>query len=338
MNIAVVGTGSWGTTLGVHLAAKGLVVRLWARTSEEAERLASERRNAERLPDHPFPGGLQVTSSLGHALEEADMVIIAVPSPSLRQNARQLGPLLPAEAVVVSATKGLERDTGRRMSEVLRDELTGPARDRVCVLSGPNLSREIADGMPASTVVASEDDAVAAKVRDVIMTPRLRAYTNSDVTGVELGGALKNVIAIGAGMSDGLGYGDNAKAAFINRGLVEITRLGVAAGARALTFAGLACLGDLIATCSSRLSRNYFVGEQLSKGRPLKVILREMRYVAEGVDSTVAALSMAGRLGVEMPIAEYTHKVLFEGMEPERAVMALMSRDPKSEWLGIPFS
>ena len=220
------------------------------------------------------------------------------------------------------------------MSQVLAEELPVQLHPNICVLSGPNLSKEIIDGHPASTVIAATDEEVASRARGIIMSPVLRGYTNTDVVGVELGGALKNIIVIGAGMSDGLGYGDNAKAAFITRGLVEITRLGVAAGARPMTFAGLACLGDLIATSSSRLSRNYFVGEQLAKGRPLKVILQSMRYVAEGVDTTVAALRMAADLGVEMPIATYTHKVMFEGMEPEAAVLELMSRAPRPELEG----
>ena len=184
-------------------------------------------------------------------------------------------------------------------------------------------------------MIAAANEAVATQVVSVLMSPLFRAYTNTDVTGVEFGGAFKNIIAIGAGMSDGLGYGDNAKGAFITRGLAEITRLGVAAGARPLTFAGLSGLGDLVATCASRLSRNYFVGEQLAKGRPLKAILAGMRNVAEGVDTTVAALALAQRLGVDMPVATYTHRVMFEGLEPERAVVELMARAPKSEWEGI---
>ena len=336
MKVGIVGNGTWGTTLGMVLAGRGHEVLLWARSTQEAERMSAERRNADRLPDYRFPDTLNVTSDLEEALRDADLAIFAVPSGRMRENAAKAAPFLTEPTLVMSASKGLEKESARRMSQVLAEELPEPLHANISVLSGPNLSKEILDGHPASTVIASSNERAAAGARAIIMSPMLRAYTNTDVIGVELGGALKNIIAIGAGMSDGLGYGDNAKAAFVTRGLVEITRLGVAAGARPLTFAGLACLGDLVATSSSRLSRNYFVGEQLAKGRPLKVILKDMRYVAEGVDTTVAALSMAGELGVEMPITEYTFKVLFEGMEPETAVKELMSRAPKPEWEGIP--
>jgi len=335
VKVAIIGTGAWGTTLGIILARREVPVTLWARTAEEAERLARARQNEARLPDFEFPPSMQVTASLEEAARGAVAVVFAVPSRSMRENARRARSCLGPSMLIVSASKGLERDSGQRMSQVLAEELPEALRPNTCVLSGPNLSREIAEGHPASTVIAGEREDVAARAVELFMSPLFRAYTNPDVTGVELGGALKNIIAIGAGMSDGLGYGDNAKAAFITRGLAEITRLGVAAGAQPLTFAGLACLGDLLATCSSRLSRNYFVGEQLAKGRPLKVVLEGMRFVAEGVDTTVAALRMAQRLGVEMPITSYTHKVLFEGMEPERAVMELMARAPKPEWQGL---
>lgn len=336
--VAVIGNGSWGTTLAIVLGRKGADVCLWTRTEAEAAQLIADRRNTFRLPDHSFPPSLTVSSSLGSALKGADLVLLAVPSNAMRENVRRIVPHLDARMVVLSATKGLERDTAKRMSQVMAEELPEALRGNICVLSGPNLSNEIADGQPASTVIASPSQPVAERARDILISPTFRPYTNSDLVGVELGGALKNIIAIGAGMSDGLGLGDNAKAAFITRGLVEITRLGVAAGARPLTFAGLACLGDLIATSSSRLSRNYYVGEQLAKGRPLKAVRETMRYVAEGVDTTVAALQMARSLGVDMPITECTYRVLFEGMEPERAVIELMTRAPRPEWEGIQLS
>ena len=335
MKTAVIGTTTWGTTLAITLARRGLPAALWARTAEEAVRLTKERQNKTRLPDYEFPPSLSVTASLKEALSGAEAIIFAVPSSRLRENAKNVAPYLKKGTLVISATKGLEKTTGKRMSLVLAEELPKVLHNDICILSGPNLSREIIDGHPASTVIAAKDEAVAKRGVQLVMSPTFRAYTNTDVIGVELGGALKNIVAIGAGMCDGLGYGDNAKGAFITRGLAEITRLGVAAGAKPLTFAGLACLGDLIATCSSRLSRNYFVGEQLSKGRPLKVILANMRNVAEGVDTTIAALEMAKRLKVDMPIATCTAKVLFEGMEPEKAVAALMSRSPKPEWQGL---
>ncbi len=335
MKLAILGTTTWGTTLGIILARRGLDVSLWARTPAEATQLEAARQNVARLPDYDFPPHLHVTADPQQAVHRAEAVIIAVPSRSVRENARRFAALLTEQMLIISASKGLERDTGKRMSQVLAEELAPRLHSRICVLSGPNLSKEIMDGHPASTVIASRSEESAKAAVQLVMSPTFRAYTNTDVVGVELGGALKNIIAIGAGMSDGLGYGDNGKGAFISRGLAEITRLGVAAGAQPLTFAGLACLGDLIATCSSRLSRNYFVGEQLAKGRPLKTILANMRNVAEGVDTTVAALAMAKRLKVEMPIATYTHRVLFEGLEPRQAVQELMTRAPRGEWEGL---
>ncbi len=332
MRVAVVGTTTWGTTLGILLARAGVEVILFAREGKEADRINANHRNVDRLPEFELPASMSSTANIA-ALAGTDLVVIAVPSASMRQNARSLANAIPMDAVVVSASKGLERDTSRRMSQVLEEELPA-AVGRIAVLSGPNLSAEILDGQPASTVIASDQGSIADRVVAAFMSPSLRAYTNTDVIGVELGGAFKNILAIGAGMSDGLGFGDNAKAGLITRGLAEITRLGVAAGARPLTFAGLAGLGDLIATSSSRLSRNYFLGEQLAKGRPLKVVLDGMRNVVEGVDTTVAALKMAEELGVEMPIARYTYRVMFEGLEPERAVKELMARSPKSEWTG----
>lgn len=331
MKVGVVGTTTWGTTLGIILARRGIDVLLWARTADEAKKLNAERQNSYRLPDYDFPRSLRASADAREAVHGAEAVIVAVPSHAVRENIKRFAALLAESTLIISASKGLERRTAKRMSQVLREELPAKLHRNVCVLSGPNLSREIVDGYPASTVIAAEDEDVARQAVQVMMSPVFRAYTNTDVLGVELGGALKNIVAIGAGMSDGLGYGDNAKGAFMTRGLAEITRLGIAAGARPLTFAGLACLGDLVATCSSRLSRNYFVGEQLAKGRPIKTILEGMRNVAEGVDTTVAALEMAKGLGVEMPIATYTHRVLFEGLEPRQAVQELMARAPRAE-------
>ncbi len=335
---AVVGTTSWGTTLAILLANQGHGVSLWARTPEEAKRLHRDRENKRLLPGFPFPPALKATASVEEAVGQARLVVFAVPSKSLRANVRQVTADLSSKALIVSASKGLEVSTGLRMSQVLQQELPAHLRRRICVLSGPNLSTEIARGLPASTVVASEDPEMALTAQDAMMTPLFRVYTSADVTGVELAGALKNIIALGAGIGDGLGYGNNSKAAFITRGLVEITRLGVAAGANPLTFAGLAGMGDLIATANSPLSRNHYVGEQLAKGRPLQEILSSMKNVAEGVDTTVAALKMAKELGVAMPIAETTHRVLFEGLNPRQAVAELMGRAPQSEWAGIPIN
>lgn len=334
LRIAVVGTTSWGTTLAIHLAKLGHSVALWARTPEEAQKLQAERENQRFLPGFPFPASLRVTASLDDAFSNASLVVMVVPSKALRQNALRVRPALRPDAVVVSATKGLEMSTGMRMTQVLQEEL--PAlRSRICALSGPNLSAEIARGLPASTVIACQDEALAKQVQLAFMSPQLRVYTNVDVTGVELAGALKNVIALGAGIGDGLGMGNNSKAAFITRGLVEITRAGVAAGANPLTFAGLAGLGDLIATAASPLSRNRYVGEQLARGRPLSEILSSMRNVAEGVDTTAAAMRLSEEMDVEMPITRATYGVLFEGLSVQEAVASLMERAPQPEWLGV---
>lgn len=333
-SVAVIGTTSWGTTLAALLARKGVSTSLWARTAEEAALLQRDRENRQRLPGIPLPPSLNITSDLEAALAPAGLIILAVPSQTMRSNLRALSSFLRPGVVLLSAAKGLEVDTAKRMSEVIREEI-GSMAAPICVLSGPNLSREIATGQPTTTVVAGPDLMVAQRVQEVLLTSVFRVYTHTDVVGVELGGALKNIIAIDAGLADGLGYGANGKAAFITRGLAEITRLGVACGANPLTFAGLAGLGDLIATCYSPLSRNHYVGEELAKGRKLDDILASIPHVAEGINTTIAALKLAARYGVEMPISEKTYQVLFEGLDPRRAVMDLLLREPKHELSGI---
>ena len=334
--VGVLGTTSWGTTLAIIMARRGHRVTLWARTPEEARLLQRDRENKRLLPGFPFPPSLQVSSSEDDAFGHARLVISAVPSKSARANVRRVRDALPRDALVVSATKGLEVSTGLRISQVVREELPESLHSRICVLSGPNLSTEIARGQPASTVVASADTKAALEAQEALMTPLFRVYTSADVIGVELAGALKNIIALGAGIGDGLGYGNNSKAAFITRGLAEITRLGVAAGASPLTFAGLAGMGDLIATAASPLSRNRHVGEELAKGRPLNEILASMPNVAEGVDTTAAAVKLAQKLGVEMPITQAAYRILFEGLDPRQAVAELMGRAPQPEWVGVP--
>ena len=333
--VVVIGTTTWGTTLGIIIARKNIPVTMLARTPEESGELESQRQNSRFLPGVEFPDSLRVSHDPEYALYGAGMVILAVPSRSFRDNVRRFQGAIDSRTIALSASKGLDMETGKRMSQVLEDELPLGHSSRICVLSGPNLALEIAEGKPASTVVASRHPGVAVEARKILMSPSFRVYTNEDIIGVELGGALKNVITLGAGICDGLGYGDNGKAAFITRGLAEITRLGVAAGASPITFAGLAGLGDLIATCASSLSRNHFVGQQLADGKPLEDILASMKNVAEGVYTTVAALKMAERLGVEIPIARATHQVLFEGLEPRQAVAELMRRPPRAEWEGI---
>ena len=329
---AIIGATTWGTTLGILLAQNKVPVTLLARTEAEAQTLASQRRNARFLPDAPFPDRLSVTNELESALPQSSLVIIAVPSDRLRENVQRIKPHLQAGAIVLSATKGLELPTARRMSQVLEDELPAAFHSDICVLSGPNLAKEIVEGKPASTVIASDNPEAAKLAQNALMSPTFRVYTSSDVLGVELAGALKNIVALGAGIGDGMDTGENAKAAFITRGLAEITRLGIAAGADPLTFAGLAGLGDVVATCSSRLSRNRYVGEQLAKGRSWPEIRDSMDNVAEGVNATQAAIVLAKELGVEMPIAEMASRVLFDGLSPQKAMAELMARPARSEW------
>ena len=329
--VVVVGTTTWGTTLSILLASRDIPVTLLTRTSQECQELSARRVNQRFLPQVVFPDSLQVSADPETAMNGRDMVILAVPSSSFRQNVRRIRQALGGVPVILSATKGLEQESGKRMSRVLSEELPADLAERAAVLSGPNLALEIVEGKPASTVVASYNLDVALAAQRLLMCSTFRVYTNQDVIGVELGGALKNIIALDAGIADGLGYGDNGKAAFMTRGLAEITRLGVAAGASPMTFAGLAGLGDLLATCASKLSRNRYVGEQLAQGRPLDDILASMKNVAEGVYTTVAALTMARELNVEMPITQATYQVLFEGLDPRQAVAELMGRPPKPE-------
>lgn len=333
--VAVIGTTSWGTTLAVILAQKGLAVALWARTEEEAQALSSARENKQRLPGIPFPPLLQVTADLPAALEGAQLALLAVPSQHMRANIRLAAQYIRMGCIIMSAAKGLELGSLLRMSQVIREELPEELHSACCVLSGPNISREIVQGLPAATVVAADDPDVAAAARNLVITPRFRVYSSLDMIGVELGGTLKNIVALGAGMNDGWGYGANTKAAFMTRGLTEITRLGVVAGANPLTFLGLAGLGDLVATCASPYSRNRRVGEELAKGRPLSEILASLGGTAEGITTTLAARELAQRLSVEMPITEQTYRVLYQGLDPRQAILELMTREPKYELEGL---
>ncbi len=332
--IAVVGTGSWGTTLAVMMAERGHRTTLWARTPEEAETLRSARENKRFLPGVILPDGLVVTSELDVALRSCHLLMLVVPAQRMRENVRWVRPYLTGDTFVLSAAKGLETDTAQRMSEVITEELTCQFEERICVLSGPNLAREIVAGLPTGTVIASRSPETAQFAQATVMTPRFRVYTHSDVIGVELGGALKNIIALGAGAADRLGYGENAKAIFMTRGLAEITRLGVAAGANPLTFSGLAGVGDLFCTCASRHSRNHYVGEELARGRTLEDVERTMNSVAEGVNTTKAAMKLAERYAVEMPITEQVYQVLFAGKEVRQAIKDMMLREPKREFEG----
>ncbi len=282
--LTVIGTTAWGITLATLLGRKGTTVSLWARTEREAVSLRHNGPDKKRFPGVVFPPELEVTSRIEEAMEDTRAVILAVPSQTMRQNVHRIRNHLTRSTLVVSAAKGLEIGTGKRMSQIIIEDLNPQFKKNVCVLSGPNLSREILHELPAATVIAAEDPDVAKKAQKLLTRPGFCIFTNSDMVGVELGGSLKNIIALGAGIADGLSYGDNAKAAFITRGLTEITALGVALGANPLTFSGLAGLGDLIATCSSPLSRNHQVGVDLSKGHSLTEIMESMTEVAEGVE------------------------------------------------------
>ncbi len=332
--IAIIGTTAWGITLGIVLARNGLQVRLWARTEQEAIQLRKVGRNGVLIDGVNFPPDLSVTSSLHEALTQVNAVILVVPSQSVRQNMKLVAKHLDEAMLIVSAAKGIEIGSSKRMSQVIAEEIEPGFRSNICVLSGPNLSQEILDDLPAATVVAAKDEAIARKAQKLLSTPNLCIFTNTDVIGVELGSSLKNIIALGAGITDGLGYGDNAKAALITRGLTEMTALGVALGANPLTFSGLAGLGDLIATCASPLSRNHYVGVELTKGRPLKEITDSMTGVAEGVSTTLAVWNLAQKMGLEMPITEAIYRVLYEGADIRQSAVGLMRAGAAHELAG----
>lgn len=332
--VAIIGTTTWGVTLGVVLARNGKDVRLWARTERECTQLKNAQHHADALSAITLPPKLSITTSMPEVLDAADAVIMAVPSQRMRDNIKAVSGYLKGSMLVVSAAKGLEIDSNKRMSQVIADEISPSFWPNICVHSGPNLSAEILQGLPAVAVVAAWNEQIARKVQKLLNTPSICLYTNSDVIGVELGGALKNIIALGAGIADGLDFGDNAKAALITRGLTEITALGLTLGANPLTFSGLTGLGDLIATCSSPLSRNHYVGVELTKGRSLEEILKSMSGVAEGVGTTVVAHKLAKQFELEMPITEKIYKVLYEGLDPRKASLELMEAEARHELMG----
>ena len=333
-DVAVVGAGSWGTAFASVLAANRVETVLWGRRTETVEQINAEHRNDDYLPGVDLAPSLRATHDLEEALSRAPVVVLGIPSHAFREKTQEIAPLIASDAVLVSLTKGIERDSLMRMSEVAA-EAAGVPLERVAVLSGPNLAKEVARGLPGATVVACSDQARAQALQRLFHAPTFRVYTNTDVCGVEIGGATKNVVAIGAGVADGLGYGENALAALVTRGLVEITRLGVKLGADPLTFAGLAGVGDLVATCLSKQSRNHHVGEELGKGRKLDDIIASMNMVAEGVKSCAGILEMARRVGCEMPIAMRVGKVLYEGADVKEMVDSLLTRDAEPEFLGI---
>ncbi len=339
LRLAVVGAGSWGTTLAALAAdAPGgsprLETALWAREPEVVEGINGTHENPLFLPEHPLPDALRATASLDEALADADAVVMAVPAQYFRSVFRSVVPLLPAGAPLLSVVKGIEKGTLRRMTEIVFEE-SDHDPDLVGVLTGPNVAREIAAGEPAATVIALGDQAWAARLQHDLMRPAFRVYTNPDVIGCEISGAVKNVVAIAAGVANGLGYGANTMAALLTRGLAELVRLGVALGGRPLTFLGLAGNGDLVATCSSEKSRNHRVGVQLGLGRPIAEVVAEMHMVAEGVETAPGVLALAEAHGVEMPIVEQVNALIDGRCAPEQAVEALMSREARSEVDGL---
>lgn len=330
--VAVLGAGSWGTTFAKVLADAGRDVTLWARRTEVAEKINVERMNIDYLPGVRLPDNLACTADAGDALAGAHAVVLAVPSQTLRDNLRSWAPALPVDVPLVSLAKGVELGTGKRMSEVVR-EVAGVPAERVAVVTGPNLAREIAEEQPTATVIACVDHACAEDLQRASFTWYFRPYTNADVVGCELGGACKNVIALACGMATGLGYGNNTMATLITRGLAEMARLGAALGADPLTFAGLAGLGDLVATCSSPLSRNRTFGHRLGAGDSLAQAQRAAHgQVAEGVKSCSSIRELSRRVGVEMPITEVVHRVCHDGAEPKAMVAELIGRARKREF------
>ncbi|WP_020616694.1 NAD(P)H-dependent glycerol-3-phosphate dehydrogenase [Paenibacillus daejeonensis] len=328
--VAVLVAGSWGTALAAVLADNGHEVCLWTRHAHQAEEINRTRVNSRYLPDARLPEKLRATVDLGEAVTGADAVLFVAPSAALREVARAAAPFLSEQTLVIHAVKGFEMNSLKRMSSVLAEELPLPA-ERLVVLSGPSHAEEVVRKQPTTVVVAAVDQTAAEQAQDFFINSYFRVYTNSDVIGVEVAGAIKNIIALGAGLSDGLGFGDNAKAALITRGLAEIGRLGEAMGANMLTFAGLAGVGDLIVTCTSQHSRNWRAGSLLAQGLTVDEVLERMGMVVEGVRTTSAAHALASRYHVQMPITEQLYAVLFAGKEPRLAVEHLMARGRTQE-------
>jgi glycerol-3-phosphate dehydrogenase (NAD(P)+) len=327
---AVLGAGSWGTTFAKVLADAGCDVMLHARRPELAKAITDDGENRDYLPGIRLPSAVRATADPAEALLDADVVVLAVPSQSLRDNLTGWTPLLPGDATLLSLMKGIELGTTKRMSEVIC-ELTGAGPDRVAALSGPNLAREIAEEQPAATVIACTDTARAEVVQAACRTPYFRPYTNPDLVGCELGGAVKNVIALACGIAEGLGFGDNTRASIITRGLAETARLGMVLGGELTTFAGLAGMGDLVATCSSPLSRNRTFGEKLGRGMSLEEVQQSTRQTAEGVKSCRSVLDLARAHDVYVPLTEAVVRVCHEGETPARMVKEIMTREAKPE-------
>lgn len=328
MKIAVIGSGSWGTAIAVMLSSRGHDVYLWSWIQEETDRLARDRENKEFLPDIKFPDTIHCTHDMQKCTENAELIITAAPSPATRTTAKQLAPFVDEGQKIVNISKGLEEGTLLRLSEVYAEEI--PQAD-ISVMSGPSHAEEVSRGLPTTNVVASKSIETAKSIQDIFMGDMFRVYTSTDIAGVELGGALKNVIALCAGISDGLGYGDNTKAALMTRGLAEIARLGKAMGAEESTFMGLSGVGDLIVTCTSMHSRNRRAGILLGEGKSLQETLDIVHMVVEGVNTATAAYELSKKYNVTMPIVEEAYDILFNGKNAREAVLSLMTREKREE-------
>lgn len=331
LRIGIIGAGGWGTSLANLLAEKGISIDLWVHGDDVYEAILQRKENTIYLPGIVLSEAIHPTQSLEKASKGKNVLVLAVPSHAFRKTTSELRPYIEGPCTMISATKGIENDTFLTMSGILREVLPPVLHNGLAVLSGPSFAKEVAEGQPTAVTLASESQETAETGQALFTTPFFRVYTGSDVAGVELGGALKNVIAIGSGISDGLGLGNNTRAALITRGIAEITRLGVKLGANPLTFAGLAGIGDLFLTCTSDLSRNRSLGVKLGKGMSLGDVLAGMRMVAEGVNTAKSAYDLSRKLKVEMPITEYVYYVLYKGKPPRDAVKELMCRTPKDE-------
>lgn len=329
LKVGILGGGSWGTTLAILLCEKGLSVKIWEFSNEQVTRVSQTRENVKFLPGIFIPHEIEITNSLEDVVKEAKVIVLAVPSQVVREVVSRLGSVITSEVVIVSGVKGLEISTLKRISEVIAESI--PQKIQIGVISGPSHAEEVSRKIPTAIVASAKDENTAKFIQQLFLTPHLRVYTNTDLVGVELGGALKNIITIAAGISDGLGLGDNTKAALITRGLVEIIKVGRILGAKDSTFLGLSGLGDLVGTCTSKYSRNRYLGEMIGKGSSLQEVLASMVMIAEGVPTTKAAKELAKKVNIELPITNEVYKVLFELKNPKQAVNDLMLRSAKSE-------
>ncbi len=327
-NITIIGAGSWGSSLSVMLSHHKHKLTVWSLFPEEVQQLMQFREHKDKLPGVLIPKSVRFTSNLQEALVGAEMVVFVVPSQAMRKTAQSVALYVPKDAILVCCSKGLEEGSGKRLSEVIQEEIPGQA---IVGLYGPSHAEEVALGIPTTVVSASSSRVAAEAVQDAFMTPNFRVYTSSDLIGAEIGSAVKNVIAVCAGISDGLGHGDNSKAALMTRGMTEIARLGVALGGNAKTFSGLTGIGDLIVTCTSRHSRNWNAGYLIGKGATVEAAQDQVKMVVEGISATKAVKALADRTGVMMPISQEAYKILFEGKDAKKAVYALMTRSKKHE-------